>query len=142
MTEADFYRRHLRPALFNPPLTQIYRVEDYGIPDVLVVAGGETFYLELKVLEQLPTRMGTPFRVKSTVEQRRTMQQINRSAEEGGQTDRAFFLVGVARERVWYLLPADVPTELDMDSLAEWTTDSGGFDELNQLLIFEEVEND
>ena len=127
MTEREFYRKHLRPALFHPPTTQVFRVEDYGIPDVLVVHNGVTFYLELKVLDHLPVRKGTVFRVNTTVEQRRTMDQIN---ETMAFQERAFVLVAVTREKRWFLLRADSPTELETEALPSWTIASGSFDEL------------
>lgn len=136
MTEAKFYSQHLRRALYRPPEVQLFRVEDYGVPDVLLVTGGVTYYLELKVLPHLPVREDTPFRVKTTVEQRRTMQQINETMPNRTDPDTAFVLVAVAREKRWFLLRADSPTEIDMSDLESWTILSGSFDELWMILSF------
>lgn len=131
MTERDFYKRYLRPQVHRAPGVQVFRVEDYGMPDVFVVAAGNTFYYELKVLDHLPVKAGTPFRVNTTVEQRRTLQQINATRPD---EPRAFVLVAVTREKRWYLLRADAPTEIEPGDLAKWTITRGGFDEVKRIL--------
>lgn len=128
MTEKDFYTRQLRPALHQPPMAVVFRVEDYGLPDVLVVLEGITYWLELKTLEHMPVREGTPFRVKYTTEQKRTLSMVNRTSEHY----RGFFLVGVAREGLWFLFPPDIPDE--MDDPYEYALSHGTMDELPRLL--------
>jgi hypothetical protein len=134
MTERDFYKKYLRPALYNPPRTQVYRVEDYGMTDVIVVRQGDTFFLELKVLEHLPVRAGTTFKLKYTPEQLRTVSQINETqrAVDYECGPRAFFLVAVAKERRWFLFTHEAPPEMDNPYEYAWNT--GMFDELNTIL--------
>lgn len=124
MTERDFYKRILRPRLHNPPKTQVFRVEDYGMPDVMVAhQNGITFY-ELKVLDHFPVRDSTPFRIKYTTEQKRTLQSIN----DAVGADIAFFMVAVAREEEFYLFTPDVPREIPQDEVDEYAVLQKPFD--------------
>lgn len=126
MTEKSFYKNHLRPALHNPPEKQVYRIEDYGMPDVMVAhREGLTFY-ELKTLDHMPVRSGTPFRVKYTTEQKRTLQSIN----EATGHDIAFFMVAVDRERRIFLFLPDIDRELDADRVGELSYVHGSFSNL------------
>lgn len=113
MTEKDLYQRFVRPAFHRPPQSVIWRVEDYGLPDTLIRMGDKTIALELKTLEHMPVREVTPFRIGSTVEQRRTLAQWNGT----GTYPSAFILVGIAREGIFMLMDPQTPPEISQDEI-------------------------
>lgn len=118
MTEKQFYKKFVRPAFHRPPSSVIWRVEDYGLPDTLIRSGDDTYGLELKTLAHLPVRAGTPFRIGTTVEQRRTLSQWN-----GTSTSRVtgLILVSVAREGIALLMDPKTPPEIDLGELEHYT---------------------
>lgn len=145
MTEKNWWTRHLRPRLHKPPNHLAYKVQDAfvkGLPDLTLIQGGQTYWVELKTLDHAPVREGTPWRIGVTAEQRRWLQAWNRAWYNaygddlrGSIVPPAFVLLWVDREKKWYALDPSIPDECDQSDFADYVIRDGDIDTLTERLF-------
>lgn len=141
MTERAFWKRIIRPALHDPPRSLAYKVQDAfvkGLPDVVAMLEGRTFWLEIKTLDHAPVRAGTDWKIGVTMEQRRWLNAWNRAEVQGDPDHRchslpaAMVLLWVDREKKWYLMAPDMPENLAQEDFKNYVLAEGDKNSLRE----------
>lgn len=130
MTERDFYKNVVRPALHRPPDHLLVKVQDAfvkGLPDCAGILGGQAYWAELKRLPHRPVRQGTPYRLGVTMEQRAWLRRWEKA---GGVS---LVLVGFAREHEWAIFDIDTPDEFPKEAYELYAAANGTWEDKEKL---------